>query len=110
VKRTLLVATAALLSLPGCGWYTNIPAQIMVVAVKPGRVTYQPPNASGQRLVEIEPPLVSFQGEPGSIGANFTQMSVVYQTTALGTTGAGLPAVKMGMSFRVESSNYATAP
>lgn len=95
----------------GCGWYTNIPASIYVASVKPGRVTYEPPNAAGVREIKTENPVVRFQGEPGSIGANFSVASVVYRRSN-GSNAAPekLPPMEVGLSFRVEASTYPVQP
>lgn len=109
MKRTLIAAAATLLSLPGCGWYTNIPAQIAVHSVKPGRVLYEPADTRGIREIKVETPVVTIQGEPGSIGANFSKMSVQYQLSS-DTASAKLPALKVGFTFRVDSSVYPVQP
>ncbi|MEB3284970.1 MAG: hypothetical protein VKN33_06770 [Candidatus Sericytochromatia bacterium] len=95
----------------GCGWYTNIPASILVVSVKPGKITYEPPNTAGVREIKTENPVVRLQGEPGSIGANFSIATVQY-TRSNGTDIAAdkLPPMRIGLSFRVESSTYPAQP
>ena len=95
----------------GCGWFTNIPASIFVTSVKPGRILYEPPNTAGVREIKVENPVVRFQGEPGSIGANFSILSVKY-TRSNGSDIAPekLPPMRLGLSFRVESSTYPVQP
>lgn len=110
MKRTLIAAATTILSLAGCGWYTNVPAQIAVHSVKPGRVTYEPPDTRGIREIKVEPAVVTIQGEPGSIGASFTEMSVTYKLINLSNASSKLPMLRMGFTFRVDSSVYPTQP
>lgn len=110
---TLPLTLAATLS--GCGWYTNIPAQITVMEVKPGRVTLGP-VVDGVHTTTVEDPSVTLRAEPGSIGATFNSMDVVYYRD-LGyannqaiLAGNHLPALHVGLSFHVDSSNFPSNP
>lgn len=110
MRVALSLALLALLP-AGCGWYTNIPASIYVASVKPGKITYEPPNAAGVREIKTENPVVRFQGEPGSIGANFSIASVIYKrSTGADVAPEKLPPMQMGLSFRVEASTYPVQP
>lgn len=108
VKRFLIMAALAL-STTACGWYTNIPASIYVMSVKPGALNYGPTLTSGARDIKIDHPEIILQGEPGSIGANFDSVTVRYLLSN-GTESKNLPRLSMGMTFRVESSNYPSRP
>lgn len=113
MKRSFIALAAAALCLPaaGCGWYTNIPAQVAVHSVKPGRVTYEPPDTRGIREIKVEAPVVVLQTEPGSIGVNFDSMTVTYRLINRSVVSASkLPGLQMGFSFRVDSANYPVQP
>lgn len=109
MKRTVIAAAATLLSLAGCGWYTNLPAQITVQSVKPGRVTYEPVDTRGIREIKVDTPVVTLQGEPGSIGASFSKMTIQYFLSNEAPS-TKLPTQKVGFGFRVDSSVYPTQP
>lgn len=108
MKRFLIMAALAL-STAACGWYTNIPASVFVKAVKPGSVLYGPTLTSGARDIKIDHPEITLQGEPGSIGVNVDSVSVVYKLSN-GSESKSLPRLSLGMTFRVESSNYPSRP
>ena len=108
MKRFLIMAALAITT-SACGWYTNIPASIYVRSVSPGSVNYGPTLTNGSRDIKIDHPSVTLQGEPGSIGANFDSVSVRYLLSN-GTESKNLPRLSMGMTFRVESSNYPSRP
>lgn len=111
MKRASIGLALVPLILAGCGWYTNLPASVYVAAVKPGKVLYEPANAQGVREIKTENPVVTFRGEPGSIGVNFYNCNVQYKLTNGNPAGADkLPNIAMGLTFRVESSNYPTQP
>lgn len=114
---TLPLTLAATLS--GCGWYTNVPAQITVVEVKPGRVTYGP-VVDNVHSTAVEDPTVTLRAEPGSIGSTFNSIDITFYkdlgATSDGTTlksipvGNRLPAMHVGLSFHVDSSNFPSDP
>ncbi|MEB3328108.1 MAG: hypothetical protein VKQ33_02615 [Candidatus Sericytochromatia bacterium] len=105
MKRAAIALALAACLAPGCGWYTNLPASVYVAAVKPGKVTYEAPNAQGVREVKTEPPVVTFHTEPGSIGVNFELCRVTYTPAS-----SLLPKQEFGLSFRVEAAGYPTQP
>jgi hypothetical protein len=104
LKRLALLPALALLA-SGCGWYTNIPASIYVYAVEPATVVYGPTDTRGVREIKVTGPTVTFQGEPGSIGANFDSALVTYRLSNQATS-TSLPQLSLGLTFRVDSSNY----
>lgn len=108
MKRHLLAAALAL-STAACGWYTNIPASVYVKSVTPGTLNYGATDTRGVREIKIDNPNIVLQGEPGSIGVNFDSVVVRYLLSN-GTESKNLPRLSMGMTFRVESSNYPSRP
>lgn len=108
MKRPLIMAALAL-STSACGWYTNIPASIYVKSVTPGSLVYGPTLTSGARDVKIDHASIELQGEPGSIGANIDSVSVLYRLSN-GSESKELPRLSLGMTFRIESSNYPVDP
>ncbi len=107
--KRLVLSLALALSTAACGWYTNIPASIYVRSVKPGSLVYGATDTRGVRDIKVEHPEVVLQGEPGSIGANFDSIVVEYLLTN-GGPSKNLPRLSMGLTFRVESSNYPSRP
>lgn len=104
-RLSILVSTVALLA--GCGMYTNLPAQIRVGEVKPAKVTFEKPDASGVREVNIEQGTVTLIGEPGSIGVTYEKMNIDYLAINESTVPQGeLPPMDLRMSVRVGSSNF----
>ena len=91
--------------LPGCGYYTNIPAQITLMGTTPGRVTYEP-----DKTLKIEDPLVTLRADPGRIGATFNSMKVSYFDAAGKPLTADLPTMNLGLTFHVDSSNFSSNP
>lgn len=115
--KRLLSSFAAVLTLSSCGMYTNIPAQVFVASVKPANLIYQKPDADGFRAITMEAPEVTLRGEPGSIGATFSQMKISYFKTD--SNSQGLPsAVASGdiagvntfLTVHVPSSNFPSDP
>lgn len=111
MKRASIGLTLLTLLSGGCGWYTNLPASVYVAAVKPGKITYEPANAQGVREIKTENPVVTFRGEPGSIGVTIDKCIVRYMLSNDSQAPQDkLPGMTLGLSFRVESSNYPTQP
>ena len=104
--------------LAGCGWYTNVPAQIHIKSVSPSAITvnYKEPAAGAKALYEatISDAVLTLAGDPGSIGATFYSVNVKFTD---GTSGNGQPGAATGlteqaidMSFRVEPSVFREDP
>ncbi|MNX88006.1 hypothetical protein D3C86_1199610 [compost metagenome] len=68
-------AVALVMGLAGCGWYTNVPAQISVQSVEPGTVGVV---FNGNSPPAFTNPTVTATGEHGSIGATYTQAQLTY--------------------------------
>jgi hypothetical protein len=117
LKRILLSIFAAptlfaSLATSGCGYYTNIPAQITVYETKPGRVSYSGSATVGTALTHVDDPNVTLRAEPGSIGATYNKMTVTYYRAIDGVQiGSNLiPPLKLGFTVHVDSSNYPSNP
>jgi hypothetical protein len=116
LKRLLLsfLAVPALfasLATSGCGYYTNIPAQITVLETKPGRISYSGSISLGTGVTKVDEPEVTLRAEPGSIGATYNKITVTYYRidgTAVGSDK--LPPLKLGFTFHVDSSNFPSNP
>ncbi|MBO9541312.1 hypothetical protein J7643_12045 [bacterium] len=68
-------AVALVLGLAGCGWYTNVPAQISVQSVEPGTVGVV---FNGSSPPAFTNPTVTAIGEQGSLGATYTHAAITY--------------------------------
>lgn len=112
--RVILGGFASVM-LAGCGWYTNIPAQINVVSVEPSTVTVRYAKAKDTtgtvtNTVSFDQPVITLSGQPGSIGALFTVADITYRDSlSLGTdkapaTVTDLKVQKVYSSQRVDSS------
>lgn len=88
MRRIGILAVFAALS--GCGWYTNVPAQLSVLSVEPSTVHVAIEGAK----VTFTNPTVTVQGQNGSVGALFTQANVTY--------GDAVPKKTMYLNLRVE--------
>lgn len=106
MKRMLLALTTVL-TLPACGMYTNVPAQVQVVTVKPARVTYTTADAAGKREIQVENAEVTLRGDLGSIGVTYDPMTVRYYKSAGTQVEANLISpLTTYLTMRVESSNF----
>jgi len=104
----------ASLAMTGCGFYTNIPAQILIGEVKPATLNYELIRTDGTREIKIEVPTVTLRAEPGSIGFTVDTLKVTY-FRAVGSgkeqiDPAKIPPLTLGTTFRVESSNFPSDP
>ncbi|HEY9856469.1 MAG TPA: hypothetical protein V6D05_12080 [Stenomitos sp.] len=90
MKRIGIIAVVAALS--GCGWYTNVPAQVSVVNIEPATVQV----AIEGTKVTFTNPTVTVQGQNGSIGTTFGTATVSYDKDS------GIASKSMAMSLRVE--------
>jgi len=82
--------TMALLATPGCGWYTNFPAQLDVITIEPAVVAIEyvrtKPESPLQGITaKYTQPTVTFAGQPGSIGVTFRKIGVTYYTPGSGS-------------------------
>ncbi|MBU6427891.1 MAG: hypothetical protein KGR26_02665 [Cyanobacteria bacterium REEB65] len=115
---TLGILTAAI---GGCGWYTNIPAQITVKSLQPASVEYStttPSGGSATTTAKVTQPVVTLEGEPGSVGVTYTEVSIIYHQPDGGGTGqkgtvpssinGGKP-VLTAQNIRVDSSAMRTS-
>lgn len=101
----------ALISLAsGCGWYTNVPAAIVVVGVTPGKVLYE--RKAGEVTITVTNPKATFRADPGSIGATFDVVDVTYVRNdgRTKTDASLLPAMLLGATVRVDGSVYPDNP
>lgn len=100
---------ALLLGLAGCGWYTNVPAQIRVQNVEPATVGVVFANNVGQ----FTNPTITAMGEQGSIGVTYHTATIAYYESSTATKNKidGLSA-NTNINMRVEGSflkSYPTA-
>ena len=105
--------------LAGCGWYTNVPAQIHIKSVSPSSITvnYKEPGTGAKALYDatISDAVLTLAGDPGSIGATFYTVSVKFTDGTNGSNGnpgaaTGLNDQAIDMSFRVEPSVFREDP
>jgi hypothetical protein len=109
VKRFLPFIVAAVAALPGCGYYTNVPAQIVVADVKPATLVYG--EGTTANSIKIDSPEVTLRTDAGSIGATFNSMYVQYYNINRAPIGQNdLPQLQLGMTVRVEGSQYSSNP
>lgn len=94
-------AVALLVGLAGCGWYTNVPAQISVQGVEPGTVGVVFTSSGAPAFTN---PTITAIGEQGSIGATYTQASLTYFDGA-GKAISELEAKGVFLNLRVEPSS-----
>gem|GEM_PF-1697689 len=100
------VASVLAASVGACGFYTNVPAQISVVNVKPGQITYN--RDSGKLAIEYEQPEMNLRVEHGSIGATFNKMNVAYFYSNGAKADTEVPPLNLGMTVRVDTGVYPT--
>ncbi len=97
--------------LAGCGWYTNVPAQIHVKSIQPSAVTvsYAEPGAGAKATyaATVGDAVLTLSGDPGSIGASYRSASVSYY--APGNENAVFERT-FPIDLRVESSVYREDP
>ena len=101
IKRCA-IGFALALSLISCGLYTNIPAQIKLSGADTltASVTY---NVDQDRVTaDIKNPKLALEGEPGSIGATYTEIGIEYLPTSLALTPR---TIVIAGSIRVPSSH-----
>lgn len=89
MKRIGILAVFAGLS--GCGWYTNVPAQVSVVSIEPSTVQVAIEGAK----VAFTNPTVTVQGQNGSIGTTFGRADISYGSSGIATRN-------LALSLRVE--------
>jgi hypothetical protein len=109
VKRFLPYIIAAVAALPGCGYFTNVPAQIVVAEVKPATLVYG--EGTTGNTIKIDSPEATLRTDAGSIGATFNSIYVQYydiNRAPIATTK--LPQLQLGMTVRVEGSQYSSNP
>jgi hypothetical protein len=101
------------LALAGCGWYTNLPAEIRLVGIEPSTVTIKYTkvvSAQGGTSYNVDytQPVVTLQGAPGSIGVTYDTASLIYYAPSKDTNPpAAIDALKIGSMFtsvRINSS------
>lgn len=111
MKRMLGLALMAGLMAPlaGCGWYTNVPAQIRVKSIDPITVTYKEPSAGAKATYDatVNNAVLTLTGEPGSIGASFKNAKIRYFVP-----GGKDPVIEKSypIDLRIESSGFREDP
>ncbi|MDB5096005.1 MAG: hypothetical protein JWM80_426 [Cyanobacteria bacterium RYN_339] len=109
MKRFLPIIVAALAALPGCGYFTNIPAQVVVAEVKAASLVYG--EGTTANSIKIDSPEAVLRTDPGSVGVTFNSINVTYYKidgTAVAATD--LPPLKLGMTCHVDGSQYPSNP
>lgn len=106
-----MTATAAASTLAGCGWYTNLPANIMVKEIDPSAVTinYTTTTSSGTSTTTAQytQPSVVLEGAPGSVGVTYTLLTITYYQTnnaASASVVSSINPVFSSQTIRVDSS------
>jgi hypothetical protein len=107
VNQRLALAAGIILVMAGCGFYTNVPAQVHVKTVDvPAKLEYKFDSSLGKVIVVATNPKVTFESLPGSIGITYDEMIVSYRTsddkTMTDTPAGGL---KIRTTVRVPSSH-----
>lgn len=90
------------LLLAGCGYYTNVPAQIKLDVPSDSNITATVTYTVGegsQLSADIHNPKIALTGEPGSIGVSYDSISIKYLPESVS------PAVTIRGSIRVPSSH-----
>ncbi|MBM3271005.1 MAG: hypothetical protein FJZ01_25510 [Candidatus Sericytochromatia bacterium] len=108
IARTSVLGAAFALGLAGCGWYTNFPAAIDVVSVEPSTVAVEylhskPDGPIKGITAKYTNPTITLAGKPGSIGATFRTMNIVYYATGQGVAGGVIPDINGGKALVVKS-------
>jgi hypothetical protein len=91
----------ALLATAGCGWYTNLPAQLDVISIEPAVVAVEyvrtKPESPLQGITaKYTQPTVTFAGQPGSIGVTFRKIGITYYRPGSGSEPGDCTATKCG--------------
>lgn len=99
-------ALSLMVSAPGCGWYTNVPAQIHARSVPSVIVTYEPGSGTPYKAT-VNDAVMTLAGQPGSIGASFRNVNVSYYKP-----GSDDPVFERSfpIDLRVEPSIYREDP
>lgn len=89
MRRVLVTAAGAALGVTGCGWYTNIPAQVDVISIEPSSVAVEylhskPDSPLKGITAKFTNPTITLAGQPGSIGLTITKVSITYWDTGSG--------------------------
>lgn len=95
-----------LLALSGCGWYTNVPAQIRVQNVEPATVGVAFSNNVGQ----FTNPTVTAIGEYGSIGVTYYKATITYHDSSSARSKIDALSNNTNINLRVEPSFLKTYP
>lgn len=107
--KRLLPFLFALVATPGCGFYTNVPAEIVVTEVQGASLVYG--TGINEASIKITEPTCVLRTNPGSIGADFTLMEVSYLNIAGSAIAAtDIPPMKLWYSIHVDGSNFTDNP
>lgn len=99
-----LGALTLLTWLSGCGWYTNVPAQLHVASIDPSTVSVV---FNGTNPPQFTNPTVTLAGEPGSIGADLSDAAISYTDPSKTGNASAITALNMpgqGIGLRVEAA------
>lgn len=108
MRRFITAIFATTLCITGCGYYTNVPAQV-VATVTPARLVYGEGTASN--TVKITEPEVSFRTEPGSVGVTYNRITVKYfKIDGTAVAASDLPPLKLGLTCHVDGSQLPSNP
>ncbi len=107
--RMWILGGALALGLPGCGWYTNVPAAINVINIEPSTVAVEyllskPDGTIKGITAKYTNPTVTMAGQPGSIGATFKNMGIAYYSPGAGVCcGNIIPDINAGKELRMKA-------
>lgn len=109
--KKFFVGASMLLMTAACGPYTNVPAQIHVKSIEPSSVTVTYKTENNTLSSSFTNPTISFVGEPGSVGAVFSQAKITYYYLDPAKNGAAVAPGSVAnqdldINISIGTSNY----
>jgi hypothetical protein len=107
--KRLLPFLFTLLATPGCGFYTNIPAEVVVTEIQSASLVYG--GGINEAGIKITEPTCVLRTNPGSIGADFTDLLVnYYNISGAQIASTDIPPMKLYYTIHVDGSNFSANP
>lgn len=100
--RHYLAGMALAFTLIGCGLYTNIPAQIKLAPAANVTATVTYTVDQNRISADVKNPQISLEGEPGSIGVTYNEITIAYLPESLSLNPR---TITIAGSIRVPSSH-----